>query len=60
MDYRCGVGVMSALVELDPAAFRFWMEIRRTLNAQVRDFVRANADKYFQEMAQESEKRAAK
>ncbi len=53
-------GTMFALAKLDPKSFKSWVEDSRELNAQVRDFVRANADKYFQEMAQESEKRAGK
>lgn len=53
-------GTVFALAKLDPKSFKSWIETSKELNSQVRDFVRANADKYFQEMEKESEKRGGK
>lgn len=51
-------GTEYALAQLDMAAFKDSMDKMKELNAKVRDQVRANAEKAFDELAAEEAKRA--
>jgi copper chaperone CopZ len=50
-------GSMFSLVKLDLAAVKSTMQQAQELDAKVRDYVRANADKAFEELAKEEAKR---
>jgi hypothetical protein len=50
-------GTMFALVKLDMAAVQSTLAQSKELNAQVRDYVKANAEKAFDELAAEEAKR---